>query len=184
MPRLLRPTAQSQTHGQGKKTRRCPARRQGQRRRMYRMGSGAAAESARRPASREQKGRRRARAAGPASRERQGQRRRMYLMGSGTAAESACRPASRERQGQPGPGSLRLRVLTRNKALRVSQCQRWGSGPGAADGDSVAGSGRSGIRLSPPPRPRPPPGAAFPTTRWGPATGWHSIKSLYSFNGF
>ena len=63
MPRLLRPTDQSQTHGQGKKTKRRPAGRQGQRRRMYRMGSGAAAESARRPAAQEQAERRRARAA-------------------------------------------------------------------------------------------------------------------------
>ena len=74
-------------HGWGKKTKLCPPSPelpQGQRRRMYRMGSGSAAESARRPASRE----------------RQGQRRRIYRMGSGSAAESARRPASRERQGQ------------------------------------------------------------------------------------
>ena len=125
MPRLLRPTDRSQTHGKGKKTKRRPARRQGQRRRMYRMGSGAAADSApprgtraggtaksaRRPASRERQGQQRRvylmasglaaeRARRPAARERQGQRRRVYRMGSGSAAESARRPAARERQGQ------------------------------------------------------------------------------------
>ena len=65
MPRLLRPIDQSQTHGQGKKTKSRPARRQGpQRRRMYRMGSGAAAaEGVCRPAARKQAEMRRARAA-------------------------------------------------------------------------------------------------------------------------